>query len=386
MSKVAGGSQSCPITREASMNSLWRLVPLKTTLENGARDSVIQVYVTTVPVKRASIILNLIRKIIPEDGGIDLQHLRRFAKPGEVPQKVRDLIPENSSISPEPDQQLLLLVGSTASISSESLLEALSPLLASVSLFSTSVPLLAPTSQEQAASWASKYWPTVYKKNNPFGPHPSIVSRAGDEIEGDVGKWMDLASQVARQSCSEGRGEEFGVVVVERRGGIARPVAVAGDARWLDWPRVGSGNVTAHAVLRAIATVSAGLKARDEAHIVPENITPSKAEGIFQDKPIGSLERDNCRRSGDSDGYLCHGLEIYCSHEPCVMCSMAIVHSRFGKVVFQQRMSKTGGLCANGKLGHGLFWRKELNWTLLAWQYSQEGGASSIHANSDINV
>lgn len=51
------------------------------------------------------------------------------------------------------------------------------------------------------------------------------------------------------------------------------------------------------------------------------------------------------------------------------MCSMAIVHSRFGRIVFGHRMKKTGGLCADGGLGHGLFWRKELNWTCLGWEW-----------------
>jgi len=58
------------------------------------------------------------------------------------------------------------------------------------------------------------------------------------------------------------------------------------------------------------------------------------------------------------------------------MCAMAIVHSRFGRLVFGKRMPATGGICADGELGHGLFWRKELNWTLLAWQWEStlEGG------------
>ena len=60
------------------------------------------------------------------------------------------------------------------------------------------------------------------------------------------------------------------------------------------------------------------------------------------------------------------------------MCAMAIVHSRFGKVVFKHRMPRTGGLCADGDLGHGLFWRKELNWQLLGWEWS--------HPSSEINT
>lgn len=72
------------------------------------------------------------------------------------------------------------------------------------------------------------------------------------------------------------------------------------------------------------------------------------------------------------DGYLCNGLDIYLTHEPCVSCSMAMVHSRFRACVFMKRMPRTGGLCAekeDGSLGYGLFWRSELNWRVLTFQY-----------------
>jgi tRNA-specific adenosine deaminase 3 len=144
-------------------------------------------------------------------------------------------------------------------------------------------------------------------------------------------------------------------------------------------------------------------------------------------------------------GYLCLNLELYTTHEPCVMCSMALLHSRFGRVVFGREMDKTGGLKAekqatkaatsqrggrvsdhfedkeiksmenpkvptksgkpadsrpknNGKkqlasinttlanngqtpkvgkmspakpqsVGYGLFWRPQLNWKFLCWQW-----------------
>lgn len=560
------------------------LVPLKTVLETRARESCISVYVTSVPVKQASRTLDVIRKLLPNDGGVDLQHLRRFAKVGDVPnvviqafeiarvdavagQKVpalRDLsaarsnlcegaedlssftnfvdasrnqagAPEiergnpvvgqmdtmssdfqstqesttttlkepfsnsdfssargqepllrespksthltkstqvnltailnknaasnsnNSDSRVQPDEaaskELFLIVGSTNATSSAAVVQELSAVVSDPIIFSIRVPRLAPTSQEQASSWSSQYWPTVYKKSNPFGPHPSIVSRSEQEIRGDVKKWMTLAAEAAFQADLTGSGEAVGVVIVERKNGVGRPVAVAGDARWMNWPCKGRGNVTAHAVLRAIAMVASGLRDTEQSASIasdpmsslvadrvpadesmctasppaqqlkteetaaeymiksgvetslldPEEViwnpkpdpevtsvyapqeTQVHTDNIFQDRPILSPEKDHNNQSGTDAGYLCHELEIYCTHEPCVMCSMAILHSRFGKTVFQNRMPKTGGMCADGELGHGLFWRKELNWTLLAWQWIPQRddgkiGRANLHA------
>ncbi|CAG8951457.1 hypothetical protein HYFRA_00007373 [Hymenoscyphus fraxineus] len=136
----------------------------------------------------------------------------------------------------------------------------------------------------------------------------------------------------------------------------------------------GEGNVAAHAVMRGIGMVSQGL-ARD--YTASSTIPPfSDTEGgIFRNHPLLDLERDLPEKEVDVGGYLCHDLEIYCTHEPCVMCSMAIVHSRFGRAVFEKRMCGTGGLCADeGGLGHGLWWRKELNWTMLGWRWVRPVG------------
>ncbi|KAH8781953.1 cytidine deaminase-like protein [Hyaloscypha finlandica] len=367
------------------------LIPLKTTLETRARGSLLDVYVTSVPVKQASGALEVIRRLLPGDGAVDLQHLRRFAKARDVPDAVREAFKRarvevlggcGETTSTESATELFLIVGSTNAISSAAVAEELSVIVNDAAIFSIQVPRLAPTSQEQATLWSSQHWPTVYKKSNPFGPHPSIVSRTEQEIHGEVGKWMDLASEVARQADGTGSGERVGVVIVERKNGIGHPVAVAGDARWVDWPSEGPGNVTAHAALRAIAMVADGLGS-SQSHRThkkssrTQNLTRT-LRNIFQDRPVLDAEKDYCDLSGTVAGYLCHDLEIYCTHEPCVMCSMAILHSRFGKVIFQYRMPKTGGMCADGNLGHGLFWRKELNWTLLAWQWVRSSNGQSL--------
>jgi tRNA-specific adenosine deaminase 3 len=290
---------------------------------------------------------------------------------------VRHLTPENLL------NERILLVGSTNAVSKKDLIETLSPILHNVPICLISVPLFAPTSQDQAITISMKYWPTVYKKSNPFGPHPSIISRAEEEIRQDVWKWMDIAAAAARQSKIACSGEEVGVVVVDRREGVARPIAVAGDARWVDWLRVGNGNVTAHAAMRAIAMVAGGLKLPDEPGEEDVLDTARANELIFRDQPRGVIEREYHNPVGAGEGYLCQNLEIYCTHEPCVMCSMAIVHSRFGKVVFGQRMPNTGGLYADSGLGHGLFWRKELNWTMLAWELAADGVDSKESFNGD---
>ena len=191
-----------------------------------------------------------------------------------------------------------------------------------------------------------------------------------------------------------GYGEAIGVVVVERGPQTSHAVALAGDGRWKGYERDGIGNPMAHAVLRAIGMVAQKLKAVEEKECSEHSAC--QEQDVFLDGPI-MPEEQAIYESGQasSNGYLCHGLEIYITHEPCVACSMALLHSRFARVVFGQRMPRTGGLCSEictfeqegrqySSLGHGLFWRKELNWSFLAWQTKVKGADldidSVIHA------
>lgn len=337
------------------------------------------------------------------ENGFNLQHLRRFAKAKEIPSHLEFLIQSENTAECIDAPSLCILLGTTKEFMAHDLQTILQSTLGqcfSDEIHPITVPMLAPTSQEQASMWTKQYWPTVYKKNNPFGPHPSIVSRAEQEVTQDANEYMAIAACASQEVQSEGFGEAFGAVIVHRDDGKSYPVSLAGDARWKGIePHTGPGNVMAHAVMRAVGMVAQKLKTKSLEENGPESMSAPSAEKInntiFMDQPLTALEKRiyNSHQIA-ADGYLCHNLELYITHEPCVMCCMAILHSRFGRVTFGQRMPKTGGMCAEssqdstGKdgLGLGLFWRKELNWSLLGWQWLPEESDDSSKISPEIQV
>lgn len=390
----------------------------------------------------------MIKDKVPGQDLVDLQHLRRFAKPKYLPAHVlgqRDLVkemylvpraweatpvsvmqapqtsvweyatpsrPRNSGKS----QTLHLLICPTRVVSLRDLYEILmqhTPFCSSAESWAypleikeITVPLLAPTSSGQADELSTTYWPTFYRKTNPFGAHPTSIAKAEEELhtpEGDclgVEDAMHLAEDIGAEGVRRGFGAGPGCVIVERIDGETHIIAVASDARFRPQEHqfaddttnsCGRGNMMGHAVMRAV-----GMVGRKRLRVASTGITKAAAkaesnftkgglaldekarDAFFLDLPVMESEReyfevDNLK----PDGYLSLKLEIFLTHEPCIMCCMALVHSRVGRVIFKHRMPQTGGLTAemvsnnSGPvgLGYGLCWRKELNWQFMCWEY-----------------
>lgn len=273
------------------------------------------------------------------------------------------------------------------------------------------VPSMAPISPEQAQQWSAQYWPTVYRKMNPYGPHPAMVAREEQEMisRPSIPEYMEMAHMAAVEAEESGTGVGVGCVVVERRDdGPDQIVAVAGDARYCGTTCGGEAepspdarahpNIAAHSVMRAI-----GMIARKRVRMASRAPTPTQDDedrpirlkpvthvdeapesiaSALVDYPLTEAEEDVYRRDNlIPSGYLCVKLEVYLTHEPCLMCSMAIVHSRFARCVFGTKMPKTGGLAADSGLGYGLFWRQELNWRLLCWEYNNRSAIEGAQWN-----
>lgn len=461
------------------------------------------------------------RRVIKENieghDAVDLQHLRRFAKPKFLPPHVlgdRDLAKELHAIprawetrrpavlqhpnsrwewatpGKVPRQEnraptLYLMVCPSSVIGLQDLRSLLlqHPPFASgadswaypLVIKEVTVPRMAPTCLEQAAEWSEAYWPTFYRKTNPFGAHPSTIDKAKNELESptegnvSIEQVMEMADQAGLATEKAGLGIRTGCVVVERVDSKTEIIAVAGDARLrlppsaggspvpssgfdaspddsflaegtedADVPSVGSektaskakrkklrkkrnkalkaaegtesngcssGNVMAHAVMRAIGMVgrkrlrvashmisSAAAKAESNFTRVGLEHDEDARDAFFLDMPLTPLEQEYFQVNNlKPDGYLCLKLEIFLTHEPCMMCSMALVHSRVGRVIFANRMPRTGGLTAETVrndtgpigLGYGLCWRKELNWQFMCWEWTSAAYAMEQKARQE---
>ncbi|RBR07691.1 hypothetical protein FVER53590_09526 [Fusarium verticillioides] len=365
------------------------LIPLKTTQEVRQDHTITHAYITRAPTKQANDVITALRNMRPDDNSANpLPHLRRCSKPGDLPAHLKTQFMNDSSVGRQihtsKSTWIYIIIGEVKDFTREELVEVLSIVEGAESdLFieKIPIPLLAPTSQIQAAMWSSQFWPTVYRKNNPLGPHPSIVARGTEDIKDDASVWMALAHRVALQAKETGIGEAVGAVIVQREGGKVELVGVAGDARWHQECGLleGTSNPMTHCVVRAISMVAQKLVRHERRAAGLPFTAPNLEYDAFQDGPLLEIEKQCFEQEHpNKDGYLCHGLELYVTHEPCVSCSMGILHSRMGKVVFATHMPRSGGLSSDdrpdgGGRGLGLFWRRELNWSLMAWEWERDG-------------
>lgn len=117
-----------------------------------------------------------------ESSANPLPHLRRCAKPVDLPAHLKTQFMNESvmgrQIHTSKSTWIYIIVGETKDLTREELVSTLSPIEGmetEIFVAVIPIPLLSPTSQVQAAMWTSQFWPTVYRKNNPLGPHPSMV-------------------------------------------------------------------------------------------------------------------------------------------------------------------------------------------------------------------
>ena len=88
------------------------------------------------------------------------------------------------------------------------------------------------------------------------------------------------------------------------------------------------------------------------------------------------LRSSNGKRSREDDAYLCQDCDVVLTMEPCIMCAMALVHSRVKRVAFWHSDMEFGGF--GGRLP--LHQCQSLNHTVrvLQWQQKKTWGTWKV--------
>jgi len=88
---------------------------------------------------------------------------------------------------------------------------------------------------------------------------------------------------------------------------------------------------------------------------------------------VAAIDRVNGRViPGQAPPYLLSGLSLFTTHEPCLMCSMSLLHSRIAVVYYVRQSLHAGGLGSVYKVHED----KGLNHKFEAWQWLGEQGST----------
>ncbi|XP_078592221.1 putative inactive tRNA-specific adenosine deaminase-like protein 3 isoform X2 [Branchiostoma floridae x Branchiostoma japonicum] len=203
-----------------------------------------------------------------------------------------------------------------------------------------------------------QYWPTAFHEDKLLERRLKGDFFTSEELQ-SIQKYMQRALQAAQHAKQTGM-EPVGAVVVDP---VADEVIGVGhDLRH-------AGNPLHHAVMVAVDTVASsqeggywdhrgqGLYWREEQseasnnHVkdAADDCSSKRTETELAGKDVKSEDstagkdvksEDSTRISGSTeeqpkDGpYLCTGYDLYVTREPCIMCAMALVHSRIRRVFY----------------------------------------------------
>ncbi|KAI5296107.1 tRNA-specific adenosine deaminase subunit tad3 [Ascosphaera acerosa] len=276
----------------------------------------------------------------------------------------------------------------------------------SVRLLRTRISLNPPTSLAQAQTWSRTLWPTQFNaaaQPATHSPPPPLLAQIRQSVQPRAGYYLALAQLLAQDAeGTTGRGRPVGVVLVDPdvstpEDSEGRPwtacVAAAGDARyWQPADAVADtaegaaggcdGHPSRHAVMRAIAMVankrlrteaSASATATAQAVVAPVAASPPQqpqAAPSPVEAPLSALE-EQCGSFAPPPSYLCTNLDAYITHEPCLMCAMGLLLSRFRSVTFLRPTAREDA-AFDPHVGYGLHWRRELNWRAVTFQFISE--------------
>lgn len=208
-------------------------------------------------------------------------------------------------------------------------------------------------------------WPTVFAPRRKWEPENWSIAKV---------QWARNAiKHILRNTAQTKSSDELPVIAH-----VPKPFE---DESLLSQPftakdtRISTGHPLRHAAMNIIRTI-ADWRAKSS----PTDLLPDSAKSATS-PPDGSLGISEPSCNGTN--YLLTGLTLFITHEPCIMCSMALLHSRVKEVFYIVPMPQTGG-CGGSACLPAL---KGVNhrYSIAHWR-SRDGSAAPAHLDEQIDV
>ncbi|KAG1772311.1 cytidine deaminase-like protein [Suillus occidentalis] len=208
-------------------------------------------------------------------------------------------------------------------------------------------------------------WPTVYAPRRKWEPEKWSIAKV---------QWArDAISHILRKTARIMSSDELPVVAhvpkpFEDEALLSRSFT-SGDTR------MSTGHPLRHAAMNIIRDVADWRAKTSPTDLLPY---PLKSAISESDDSLG-ISDTSC----NGTNYLLTGLTLFITHEPCIMCSMALLHSRVKEVFYIVPMPQTGG-CGGSACLPAL---KDVNhrYSIAHWR-SREGGAALAPLDEQIDA